>query len=154
MENPSKDYSFNLNYFNTLDRGELELIQVKIINLPTYIRVNPFLEDIMNTKDLLFSGENRLSEINDSDWYTGNVLYIRPNCTDCPDKIQINNHINFEAETLLVPQLAEYKWNSQGGSVQTADSLLHLHHNGSTRQIASFPHLEKTVCNSLTTTTT
>jgi hypothetical protein len=52
-----------------IDSGELELVSVKIINLPTYITVNPFLNDIMNTKDLLYSGYNRLNEINDTDWY-------------------------------------------------------------------------------------
>lgn len=44
-----------------LDSAVLELVDVKIINLPTYIHVNPMLNDIMNTKDLLYSGYNKLN---------------------------------------------------------------------------------------------
>ena len=63
---------------------ELEKVSVAVINLPTYIRVNPLLEDIMNTKDYFYSGVNQLSEVNDSDWYQGNVLSIKADCADCP----------------------------------------------------------------------
>jgi hypothetical protein len=83
IENPNQNYTFYLEYYNSLDHAKLELVSVKIINLPTYIKVNPFLSDIMNTKDLLYSGENRLNELSDEDWYQGNVLYIRPACRDC-----------------------------------------------------------------------
>ena len=37
----------------------------------------------MNTKDLLFSGDNITSEINDTHWYDGNVLKIKSDCKDC-----------------------------------------------------------------------
>ena len=63
---------------------ELEKVSVAVINLPTYIRVNPLLKDIMNTKDYFYSGVNQLSEVNDSDWYQGNVLSIKADCADCP----------------------------------------------------------------------
>lgn len=89
------DYNFYLEYGNDIDHADLRLIHVNIINLPTYIKVNPFVLNIMNTKDLLFSGENRLSEVSDADWYEGNVLYIRPSCHDCGIKININSHIHF-----------------------------------------------------------
>ena len=59
-------------------------MSVAVINLPTYIRVNPLLKDIMNTKDYFYSGVNQLSEVNDSDWYQGNVLSIKADCADCP----------------------------------------------------------------------
>ena len=54
--NPSQDYEFYLEYQNSVDTAQLELVQVAIINLPTNISVNPDLTDIMNTKDLLHSG--------------------------------------------------------------------------------------------------
>jgi hypothetical protein len=41
--------------------------------------------------------QNRLSEINDTDWYQGNVLYIKPECRDCPAKIRVNNHIQADS---------------------------------------------------------
>jgi hypothetical protein len=72
------------------------LISVHIINLPTFIKINPFLKDIMNTKDLLKSGKNRVSEINDTNWWEGNVLRIEADCSDCKQinpKVKINNHI-------------------------------------------------------------
>jgi hypothetical protein len=47
---------------------------VTIINLPTLIKVNPILEDIQQTKDLLKSGTNQISEINDFHWFEGSVL--------------------------------------------------------------------------------
>lgn len=40
---------------------KLELISVTVINLPTKITVNNKLNDIMNTKDLLYSGDNKTS---------------------------------------------------------------------------------------------
>jgi hypothetical protein len=50
----------------------------------------------MNTKDLLKSGKNRVSEINDTNWWEGNVLRIEADCSDCKQinpKVKINNHI-------------------------------------------------------------
>lgn len=47
------------------------------------ITVNPDINDIMKTKDLLYSGDDKLSEINDTDWYEGNVVNIKSDCRDC-----------------------------------------------------------------------
>ena len=112
ITNPNKDYQFYLNYYNVINKGELELVDVRIINLPTYITVNPYLRDIMNTKDLLFSGENRTSEINDTDWYEGNVLFIRPKCDDCGSKVFIKNHIEGEGEVQVGSGLADYEYST------------------------------------------
>lgn len=88
-----------------------------VINLPTYITVSPFLNDIMNTKDFFYSGENRLSEVNDSDWYKGNVLTIKADCADCADKIRINNHIQQEETSFLIPALSNYLYTPAGGEL-------------------------------------
>lgn len=82
--NPDKDYQFYLEYKNTLDNASLELIDVSIINLPTNIVVNEEVKNIMNTKDLFYSGYNKINEVNDTDWFWGNVLYIDATCQDCP----------------------------------------------------------------------
>ena len=52
------------------------MINIGVLNMPTNITVNPEINDIMKTKDLLFSGHNQLSEIDDEGWYEGNVLKI------------------------------------------------------------------------------
>jgi len=100
----------------------------------------------MNTKDLLFSGQNRLSEINDSDWYEGNVLYIRPSCRDCGNKIKINNHIESEGSNDVAPGLKDYVYTSRGGSLQATWALITLQSNGSLGQIVVFPQNEKKKC--------
>lgn len=92
-------------------------MDVAIINLPTSIAVSPFLNDIMNTKDLFYSGEGRLSEVDDSNWYQGNVLFIRPTCKDCPDKVKVNNHIQLETTSRLIPNLTSYAYSSTGGEL-------------------------------------
>ena len=61
IENPSEDYEFYLEYYNVATSIKLELISISIINLPTNITVNPVLDDIMKTKDLLFSGYRKIS---------------------------------------------------------------------------------------------
>ena len=86
MTNPNSSYTFYLEYFNPSTLSDLELISVDIINLPTSIRVNPFLDNIMHTKDLLHSGKNIVNEIDDSDWWQGNVLTIKADCSDCHSK--------------------------------------------------------------------
>lgn len=64
----------------------------------------------MNTKNLLFSGNNIVNEIDDSDWWKGNVLKIVPDCRDCHNGndsiIKINNHIQEEITEKLVPSLS------------------------------------------------
>lgn len=115
IDNPEENYQFYLEYFNSLDAAELELLDVEIINLPTYIIVNPYLKDIMNTKDLLYSGENRLNSLNDSEWYQGNVLYIQPSCKDCPEKVKVYNHIQLEGTRHLTPKLTSYVYSPYGG---------------------------------------
>lgn len=129
-----------------VDVGELELVEVKIINLPTYIHVNPMLNDIMNTKDLLYSGYNRLNEINDTDWYEGNVLYISPSCRDCGTKIKINNHIEANGSTPGVPGMTDYVYNSRGGSAQTIGGIASFRHNGTLAHIVTFPENKDKMC--------
>jgi ribosomal protein S27E len=121
-------------------------VEVKIINLPTYIKVNPFLNDIMNTKDLLYSGYNRLSEINDTDWYEGNVLFIRPTCRDCGTKIKIYNHIEPDGTTPAVVGMTDYAYTPRGGSAQTTGGLVSFRHNGTLGQIVVFPENKEKMC--------
>lgn len=59
--NPNKSYDFYLEYFNVVTAIKLEIINVSIINLPTSITVNPVINDIMKTKDLLHSGPQTVS---------------------------------------------------------------------------------------------
>lgn len=129
-----------------IDTAQLELVEVKIINLPTYIKVNPFLNDIMNTKDLLYSGYNRLSEINDTDWYEGNVLFIRPTCRDCGTKIKIYNHIEPDGATPAVVGMTDYAYTPRGGSAQTTGGLVSFRHNGTLGQIVIFPENKEKIC--------
>ncbi len=93
----------------------------------------------MNTRNLLYSGQNRLSEINDSDWYEGNVLYIRPSCRDCDNKVKINNHIDYEGTIELVPGLTDFEYDNHGGTAQINDGVITFQHNGTTGQIVTFP---------------
>ncbi len=109
-----------------------------IINLPTYIKVNPYLKDIMNTKDLFYSGENRLSEVDDGDWYEGNVLYIKSDCKDCPGKIRVNNHIQREDSAFVVPGLTSYVYTDRGGEAVASASLIRFRENGTVSEIVNF----------------
>ena len=52
----TKEYEFYLQYSNAYSFQQLETIGVEVINLPTNISIAPYLEDIMVTKNLLFSG--------------------------------------------------------------------------------------------------
>ena len=62
----------------------------------------------MKTKDLLYSGDNKISEINDTDWYAGNVLKIQTDCHDCKDKVLIMNHIHYERSDNYMPGIIDY----------------------------------------------
>jgi hypothetical protein len=106
--NPNEAYQFWFEYYNVMSSVKMELITVSIINLPTLIAVNPFLNDIMNTKDMLYSGLNRISEINDLSWYDGNVLTIKSDCADCDGTVIVRNHIYKEGEIHLIPNLVDY----------------------------------------------
>lgn len=141
IENPKQDYQFLLEYYNTVQSGQLETISVKIVNLPTYIEVNPKLKDIMLTKDLLFSGVGRLSEINDSDWYAGNVLRIKSDCWDCEKNIQVNNHIAFEETYKVAPLLMDFQWTATGGTLQSKVAMFRLKNNGTISQTILYPNM-------------
>lgn len=85
----------------------------------------------MNTKDLLFSGDNRINVINDSDWYEGNVLFIEPSCADCPQKVKVNNHIQVENTRHLVSNLTSFVDSPRGGELLAEATLFILKTNGS-----------------------
>jgi hypothetical protein len=136
--NPDQDYQFYLEYHNSVDTAELELVEVSIINLPTNISVSPFLNDIMNTKDLFYSGENRFSQVDDSHWYQGNVLRIEASCRDCPQKARVLNHIHLEGRQTILPNLTSYAYSLNGGELLAERSLLSLKKNGSVDQIVEF----------------
>lgn len=104
----------------------------------------------MNTKDLLFSGENRISEINDTDWYDGNVLTIKTDCKDCDDRVTVKNHIHYENQITLMPGLVDYDWTYTGGSFQAYDSILEVTHHGHVRDFVHMPQISKSMCVSLT----
>ena len=72
----------------------------------------------MNTKDYFYSGEDRLNEVNDTDWYEGNVLYIRASCNDCPEKVRVNNHIQMEEKKRVVPKMMAYSHGVETGRGQ------------------------------------
>jgi hypothetical protein len=94
--NPNVSYSFSVEYSNPISISDLQQINVKIIDLPTNITVNPWLNDIMNTKDLLYSGYNRVNEINDSLWWEGNVVGVEADCDSCKGVdpvIRVLNHV-------------------------------------------------------------
>lgn len=93
----------------------------------------------MNTKDLLYSGYNKLSQINDTDWYEGNVLYISPSCRDCGTKIKISNHIEGEGIINVAPGLTDYVYSVRGGSAQMTGGLVSFKHNGTIAKIVIFP---------------
>ena len=103
------------------------------------ISINPEIEDIMKTKDLLFSGENQISEINDTDWYEGNVLQVKSECRDCEENIVVMNHIHYEGKVEYIPGCVEYKWSKKGGSIQTYDSLITIDHDNSIRDFVFYP---------------
>ena len=89
------------------------------------------LKDIMNTKDYFYSGQNRLSEVNDTDWYQGNVLFIKAECADCPEKIRVNNHIQQEESSFLLQGLTAYTYSPNGGDVLAESTLFKMNKNGS-----------------------
>lgn len=119
---------------------------MQILNLPTYIIVNPFLKDIMNTRNLLYSGYNKLNEIDDSDWYTGNVLYIKPTCGDCPDKVKVNNHIQLESKQKIIPLLTSYVYSPEGGELLAERTLLKMQSNGTISQVVELHQNKKRKC--------
>ena len=105
----------------------------------------------MKTKDLLFSGINTVSEINDTNWYDGSILTVESDCRDCrTDSIQMKNHIHKEGVVKLFPGLVEYDWSSSGGSLLAYDLILNLHHHGKIRDVVFFPEIDNTICLSAT----
>jgi hypothetical protein len=146
IDNPNEAYQFWFEYYNVVTAIKMELISVSIINLPMLISVNPFLNDIMNTKDLLFSGPNKISEIDDTKWYDGNVLTIKSDCTDCDGTVIVRNHIHKENEIELIPNLVDFEWTTSGGTLQSYNTLLQLHHNGTIRDFTHLPQTSSSVC--------
>jgi hypothetical protein len=144
--NPGESYQFWLEYYNTATAIKLELITVTIINLPTLIYVNPRLNDIMETRTLLYSGDNRISEIDDFKWFDGNVLNIKAECTDCDNVVIVRNHIHKEANFYLIPKLVDYKWTSSGGTLQSYDTVLEMRHNGTVRDVIHLPGISASYC--------
>jgi hypothetical protein len=65
VENTFRDYSFEIAYYNNETHTGLTRVNVKVQNWPTDVKVNPYYQDIMNTKDILYSGDNRVSEFDD-----------------------------------------------------------------------------------------
>ena len=128
------------------------MIEVSVINLPTNITVNPEINDIMKTKDLLFSGHHQVSEIDDTDWYYGNVLRIVADCHDCEKEVKVLNHIHEEDTVKLVGGLTEFSWGSNGGSLQVFDMLMHFYHNGTISNVIHFPEMQETFCLMLSNT--
>lgn len=114
------------------------------------ITVNPDVNDIMKTKDLLFSGENRISELNDTDWYGGNVLQIKSDCRDCEEKVLIMNHVHYQSTAKYVPGCTSYTWGFDGGALQVFDAVFNLNHDGSTQNIVHFPQVQDTYCLTIT----
>jgi len=100
----------------------------------------------MNTKDLLHSGENAINIIDDTNWYEGNVLYIKPSCRDCGTKITISNHIEGEGIISVAPGLTDFSYNSRGGSAQLVDGLVTFRLNGTLGQVITFPEIIKKNC--------
>lgn len=100
----------------------------------------------MNTKDLFFSGENRLNEVDDSDWYRGNVLFIQAVCRDCPSKVRVNNHIQLENNRSLIPHLTSFAHSPAGGQLLAERTLLSFRHNGSIDHTVSLDPNPKRRC--------
>jgi len=61
VENIFNDYSFEIEYYNVDRETSLSQVNVKVQNWPTNITVNDYYKDIMNTRDLFYSGKDRLT---------------------------------------------------------------------------------------------
>lgn len=100
----------------------------------------------METKDLLYSDENRISEINDTDWYDGNVLTIKSDCRDCEDLVTVKNHIHYEQSIELMPGLVDYDWNWEGGVMQVSDAIIGMDNDGNVRDFVHLPQVSNSFC--------
>lgn len=66
VESTFNDYSFEIEFYNDASvESNLTKINVKVLNWPTNIEVNEYYKDVMNTKDIVYSGEGRVSEFDD-----------------------------------------------------------------------------------------
>lgn len=114
--------------------------------------MNPKLKDIMFTKDLLYSGDGVVNEINDTQWWEGNVLTVEADCFDCKGEdpgVKVLNHIQHQERVSLVTGVSEYQWGHKGGSIQTTNAILNMRHNGTIRQIVNLPFKDKTLCTTI-----
>lgn len=146
-ENIFQDYSFEIEYYNVDKENNLTQVNVRVQNWPVLVKVNDYYKDIMNTRDMFYSGPNTLTEFNDEGWYSGNVVNIKANCTDCGDKVIVKNHVHEEREVLVTAGMHEYQWGFDGGSIQQSSNLIHMKHNGQVDQIVNLPQASWTeVC--------
>lgn len=66
VESAFRDYSFDIEFYNDASaESNMTRVAVKVQNWPTKIEVNPYYLDVMNTRDLVYSGENKISEFDD-----------------------------------------------------------------------------------------
>jgi hypothetical protein len=61
VENILNDYSFEIEYYNVDRETSLSQVNVKVQNWPTKITVNDYYKDIMNTRDMFYSGKDRVT---------------------------------------------------------------------------------------------
>lgn len=142
VENIMHDYTFEIEYYNVERESGLARVNVQVQNWPTSIKVNDYYKDIMNTRDMFYSGKDRLTEFDDEGWYKGNVLQFKAECPDCGDKVIIKNHVHEERQVLATTGLHEYQWGFDGGSIQQSSNLIHMKHNGDVDQIVNHPQAD------------
>lgn len=78
------------------------------------------------------------------------MLTIKADCWDCDDLVTVRNHIHKEGDFTLIPGLVDYEWTSTGGSLQTYDTILQMHHNGTVRDFVYMPQTSQSICLSTT----
>lgn len=62
----NNDTDFALEYYNDQSaESNLSIISLKVQNWPTLIQIADYYKDIMNTKDMLTSGDDVITEFDD-----------------------------------------------------------------------------------------
>ena len=92
------------------------------------------------TDQIEYQHENQTFILNDSTWFTGNVInYTLEGCDECGDKVNVINHLEDKRDLIAGIDMSDYVFTIHGGLIQQSQTMISMRHNGSIEQFISMP---------------
>jgi hypothetical protein len=143
----SADFKMNLTAMNTVATSDAYSLSFNVLDTnETIIKPTPaFNETHVKTLGKIKVDKNVTAfnadiSFNDTEWFEGNVLRYRANCTDCGSSIKIINHVEETRELLEARAIYDMESTIDGIYAQQYSSILKTYtHNDSIHFINQVP---------------